>query len=260
MSGSNTNEQSGLESRLAALLEQMQQRQRASQSALIPFGDQPSTSLPGSANGLRLTSEKQTAASAAANTQRDDFGRSRNHSGMSLTPPGIGTGKNTCQTFASNSSSAQRTFTPSKQLASDARDLGSGLTTSVVDSESRPEQFTQPCEEDANVKLIASIPSGVSNSFLTSVLSGLDHSSTNAIEVLKNMINSSPNATSKSVGFGHRASSGGSVEDMGQIQTLRHKSARLDGSLPSVGGTKAGSVSVPLRGTTAEYCSERSEW
>ena len=96
MSGSNTNEQSGLESRLAALLEQMQQRQRASQSALIPFGDQTPKSLPGSANGLRLKSEKQTAASAAANTQRDDFGRSRNHSGKSLTPPGIGTGKDTC--------------------------------------------------------------------------------------------------------------------------------------------------------------------
>ena len=176
MSG-NPSEQSGLESRLAALLEQMQQRQRASQSALIPFGDQTPKSLTGSAKGLRLTSVKQTAASAAANTQRDDFGRSRNHSGKTLTPSGIGQGKNTCQTFASNSSSAQRTFTPSKQLASDARDLGSGLTTSVVDPESRPEQFTQPCEEDANAKLNASVPSGIASSFLTSVLSGLDHSS-----------------------------------------------------------------------------------
>ena len=177
--------QSGLEYRLAALLERMRQRQRASPSAPIPFGDQQTKSLAGLATGLRLESEKQTAASAAANTQRDDFGRSRNHSGKSLTPPGIGTGKNTCQTFALNSSSAQGKFTSSKRLASNARDFGSGLTTSVVDSESRHEQFTQPCEEDANAKLIASVPSGMSTSFMTSVLSGLDHSSTHTIEVLE---------------------------------------------------------------------------
>ena len=118
--------QSGLDGSLAALLERMRQQQRASQSALIPFGDQKSKSLAGLATGHRLKSEKQTAASAAANTQRDDFGRSRNHSGMSLTPSGIGTGKNTCQTLSSNSSSAEGQFTSSKRLAShDARDSGS---------------------------------------------------------------------------------------------------------------------------------------
>ena len=208
MSG-NPSKQSGLDGSLVALLERIGQQQSASQSALIPFGDQQTKSLAGLATGRRLKSEKQTAASAAANTQRDDFGRSRNHSGESLTPSGIGTGKNTCQTFASNSSSAQGKFTPSKRLASNARDFGSGLTTSVVGSESRHEQFTQPCEEDANAKLIASVPSGMHTSFLTSVLSGLDHSSTNAIEVIKSVLNSSPNKTSKSVGFGHQGAQGG---------------------------------------------------
>ena len=89
----------------------------------------------------------------------------------------------------------------------DAVGTGSELTTSVVGSESRLEQFTQPCEEDANAKLIASVPSGMHTSFLTSVLSGLDHSSTNAIEVIKSVLNSSPNKTSKSVGFGDQSSS-----------------------------------------------------
>ena len=148
MSG-NPSKQLDLESRLAALLGRVEQL-RTHESAPIPVRDQLSTSLSGLATGHRVEREKQTAALAAGNTQRDDFGRSRNHSGMSLTPPGIGTGINTSQTLASNSSSAEGQFTPSKRLASNSRDFGSGLTTAVVDSESRTEQFTQPCEEDAN--------------------------------------------------------------------------------------------------------------